>query len=454
MERVHFIGIGGIGMSALALIALDRGVQVSGSDLSLNAQIELLSKKGATIFQGHAASNVPDGALVICSTDIKADNPEKLEALRKGLMIQHRSAYLATQMKGKKPLLVTGTHGKTTTSTLLAHTLVTAGLDPTFVLGGVSLNYGTNVQIGPGDYFVAEADESDGTHLCYPSYGGIVTNIDNDHLAHYGSIEAIEKSLLEFLHKIPDPETRVFCLDDARLEKASLQGRGYGFHSNADLRVMSHVPCPGGSQVVYFEKARGKSYEFFLPLFGKHNALNSAAVFLLARSIGIAPEVIQEAFKTFLNVSRRLESTCRIAGFDVYDDYAHHPTEVKATLQAVRAAYPQRRLVALFQPHRPSRIRHVFSCFDGAFTGADVVILTDLYLSSEQMDAQYSHESFISFVRDTHEGIPVEYIPRKELQEEVLSFVRPNDVLVCMGAGDSTKIAHGVGSLIRARGTV
>lgn len=454
MERVHFIGIGGIGMSALALLAIDRGVKVSGSDLSINTQVELLRKKGATIFQGHAAENVPDGATVICSTDIKPDNPEKIEALKKGLKIVHRSSYLADQMRGKKPLLVTGTHGKTTTSTLLAHILTTAGLDPTFVLGGVSLNYGSNLRIGSGEYFVAEADESDGTHLCYPVTGGIVTNIDNDHLAHYGSIEAIEKALLDFLHKIAEPQKRIFCLDDGRLEGATLDGKGYGFHPEADLRVVSHSPCAGGSNVQYYEKASGRTYEAFLPLFGKHNAQNSAACFLMARSIDIEPEVICEAFRTFLNVKRRLESTCRLSNFDVFDDYAHHPTEVKATLQALKAAYPNRRLVALFQPHRPSRLRHVFSYFDRAFTSADAVILTDLYLSSEAKDESYSHESFVTFVRDSHESIPVEYIPRAELEEELLSFVRPNDVLVCMGAGDSTKVAHAVGSRIQARGMV
>lgn len=451
MEKIHFIGIGGIGMSALALIALDRGAIVTGSDLSENAQVELLRKKGAHIFMGHQASNVPDEAVVVCSTDIKPDNPEKQESIRKGLKILHRSAYLAKEMAGKKPLLITGTHGKTTTSTLLAHTLVTAKLDPTFVLGGVSLNYGTNVQIGSGEYFVAEADESDGTHLCYPSHGGIVTNIDNDHLAHYGSIEAIEKALLEFLYKIEDPSRRVFCMDDDRLRSSKMHGKGYGFHPDSDLRVMSYTPCAGGSQVVYFEKATQKTYKLFLPLFGKHNALNGAAVFLLSRNIGISPDVIQKAFFSFLNVKRRLESKCKTSDFDLFDDYAHHPTEVKATLQAVRDAYPNRRLVALFQPHRPSRIRHVFSCFEGAFSPADVIILTDLYLSSEKIDAAYSHESFVSFVRSTHPSIPVEYMPRKSLQEDLLSFVQPNDVLVCMGAGDSTKVAAELGVAIRAR---
>ena len=452
MEQIHFIGIGGIGMSALALLAVERGASVSGSDLATNNQIELLRSKGAVIYEGHDASHVPEKAFVVCSTDIKEDNPERMEAKRRGLPLLHRSTLLASEMENKKPLLVTGTHGKTTTSTLLAHTLMTAGLDPTFVLGGISLNYGSNVHIGKGDYFVAEADESDGTHMVYPSFGATVTNIDNDHLAHYGSIEAIEKSLISFLEKVPDPNRRIFCIDDERLRRSSIFGKSYGFHKEADCQILSYEPCEGGSQLRFLEKESMKEHAFFLPLFGRHNGLNAASVFLMARSIGISPECIQNAFASFRNVRRRLESTCRLPCFDLFDDYAHHPTEVKATIQALKDAYPTRRLVVLFQPHRPSRLRHVHSFFDGAFRSSDLIVLTDLYLSSETHDASYSHEDFISFVKKTHEPSPVRFIPRSDLAQGLLSLVQPNDVMVCMGAGDSTKVAREVGAHLMKTG--
>lgn len=443
MNTIHFIGIGGIGMSGLAQLALARGVRVSGSDLSSSALIDSLVKQGATVYKGHQASHVPDNAAIVYSTDIKKDNPELLEAKRKGLPLLHRSTYLAALMEGKRSLLVSGTHGKTTTTTLLAHTLMTAGYDPSFALGGISLNYGTNVRQGESNYFVAEADESDGSHLGYSPTAAIVTNIDNDHIAHYGSIEAIEESLLAFLQKVENPFYRIFCMDDPRLRHGQTGGVSYGFHEESDLKILSWSPCEGGARLRLKEKACDTTEELFLPLFGKHNGLNSAAVFLLAKNMGIDTACIKEAFRTFSGVKRRLER--KSAHFELFDDYAHHPTEVKATLQGIREAYPKRRLIAFFQPHRPSRMKHVLPFFDSAFLQADVVFLTDLYLSSEREDATCTTDSICSFIQKTHSSLPVQYVPKMEAVAYLYEFLQPDDVLVCMGAGDSTKIANDLG---------
>lgn len=452
MNKVHFIGIGGIGMSGLAHMALERGMSVSGSDVASNMLVEKLIQRGAILYKCHDSAHIPENASVVYSTDIKKDNPEFLEAQRKGLTLLHRSQFLARLMAGKKALLVTGTHGKTTTSTLLAHTLMVAGLDPCFALGGISVNYGTNARSSSSDYFVAEADESDSSHLEYTPEAAIVTNIDNDHIAHYGSIENIERSMHLFLDKVANPDYQIYCKDDPRLCLGRKEGRSYGFHSKADLRIMEWRPCEGGCRLFVHRKGQNKVVELFLPLFGRHNGMNGAAVFLLAQNLGLSTSLIQKAFSSFQGVKRRLERTCIHPHVDLFDDYAHHPTEIKATLQGLKAAYPGRRLIAFFQPHRPSRMKHVLSSFSSTFLEADMVILTDLYLGSESADPQCTSESIFSFIREAHPNIPVRYISRKDALSFLCDCIRPYDVVACMGAGDSTKIAHELGSLIETQG--
>ena len=452
MDKIHFIGIGGIGMSGLADMALDKGIAVSGSDLSSNLLLEKLAKKGACIHKGHDASYVPEGAVIVYSTDIKKDNPELLLAEGKGLKLLHRSELLEFLMRGKKALLVTGTHGKTTTSTLLAHTLTVAGFAPSFALGGISLNLGTNAQLSSSDYFVAEADESDSSHLRYKPEAAIVTNVDNDHIAHYGSIEGIEKALFDFLDKVENPAYQIYCKDDPRLCKGRKSGMSYGFHEDADLRILEWRPCDGGARLYLHRKGRKKVYELSLPLMGRHNGLNAAAVFLLSQNLGIETHFIKKAFSTFMGAKRRLESKCSVPDFDLFDDYAHHPTEVRATIKGVKEAYPGRRVIAFFQPHRPSRMKHVLPSFPSAFAEADVVFLTDLYLSSEKADSECTNESIRSFIQETHPKISVEFLPREWAVDRLYEFIQPHDVVVCMGAGDSTKIAAELGNRIATKG--
>jgi len=452
MDKVHFIGIGGIGMSGLAHMALERGMLVSGSDMASNILIEKLAQKGATLHKGHEALHVPDHAFVVYSTDIKKDNPELLEAQRKGMTLLHRSQFLAHLMKEKKALLVTGTHGKTTTATLLAHTLMVAGLDPCFALGGMSMNYGTNARFSSSEYFVAEADESDSSHLEYMPEAAIVTNIDNDHIAHYGSIENIEKAIHLFLDKVSHADYQIYCKDDPRLRAGRKVGVSYGFHAEADLRILEWRPCEGGSRLFVHRRGQNKVVELFLPLFGRHNGMNGAAVFLLAQNLGIATPVIQKAFASFKGVKRRLERTCIHPEVHLFDDYAHHPTEVRATLQGLKAAYPGSRLIAFFQPHRPSRMKHVLSSFTSAFLEADIVVLTDLYVGSEPADPSCTNESIHAFIQKAHPKIPVRHIARNDALSFLYDCMRHHDVVVCMGAGDSTKIAHELGSLIETQG--
>ncbi len=448
-KNVHFIGIEGIGMSGLATILLEKGVcEVSGSDMKAGAMAERLKTLGAKVTAGHAVENLPlCEAKVIVSSEIPQDNPEFAEAKKKGYPILHRSDLLKELMEGYEVLAVTGTHGKTTTTALLSHILYEAGSDPSFAVGGIMLNFGTNARYGRGKYFVAEADESDGTFLKYPYIGAIVTNIDTDHLAHFGSIENLEAAFKEFMQKAPDPNMLIFCGDDERLWKLQPNGLSYGFSPRNDIRIESIRACEDGSR--FDVRVKGVLYkDIAIQLLGRHNVLNATAVFGLALSLGMRETTIRSAFYSFHGTKRRLEKKEAGSGCLVYDDYAHHPTEIRATLSAIRQAIGERRLVAIYQPHRPSRMRHIAHELEGCFQEAEVVVITDLYLSGEQPEGISTKEIF-DIVSRAHPGAQVLYIPRKGLVEGLLKTLRPHDVALFLGAGDITKAADDVGRALK-----
>lgn len=440
--NTHFIGIGGIGMSALARILLQQRKRVSGSDLAPSPVTDELGKLGAQIFIGHAKENIPDGSQVVYSTDILPTNPEWVHAKTLGLHLIHRSELLKKLMEKHSPLLVAGAHGKTTTSSLLAHVLHSCGTHPSFAVGGIVHSLGSNGGYGKGPYFVAEADESDGSFLKYSGYGGILTNIDNDHLDYWKNEAAILNGFKQFSNQISSKDHLFWCKDDHSLNSLNLEGLSYGFGEKADLHVSSYQQRGWKN---YFDiNFMGKSYaDIELPLIGGYNVLNAASVFGLALTLGLKEEAIRRALSTFVGVGRRVEKKGEIGTITIYDDYAHHPTEIFATLRAIKNAVGTRRLVVVFQPHRYTRTRDCIDQFPQAFDEADILLLTDIYSAREQPIPGITTEFLLSKIQEKY-AREVFYSPRDQLVKTVASQLKNDDVLVTMGAGDVTKVGSEV----------
>lgn len=432
MKSYHFIGIGGIGMSALARILHGRGVAVQGSDASGSYVTEELESMGIQVFASHHEKHVNNSFTVVYGSAIKPHHPEYQAAAALNLSILHRSQLLAELMQGHEALLVTGTHGKTTTSSLLAHVLVEAGLDPTFALGGISLNTGSNGRSGKGRLFVAEADESDGTFLNYQGVGGIITNVEEDHLDHWKSREALIDGFKTFATKVS--KYLWWCHDDPILENLKLQGKSYGFSKGSDLQITAWSQKGWG---VTFDLEEYKQIE--ISLLGKHNVLNATAVFGLSLELGIAEEVIRAAFKSFKGVQRRMEKKGENLGVSIFDDYAHHPTEIKTTLEGLRKAAGERRVIALFQPHRYSRLKDCWNEFLTSFDAADAVFVTDIYGAGETPIEGLTASRLTQELQGKN-SIPIFYVPRPELVQKVADFARPHDVIITLGAGDITYV--------------
>lgn len=442
LQKCHFIGIGGIGMSALAEILLSRNQQVSGSDQSTNAMTSRLSKKGADIFIGHKAEHIVPKSTVIYSSSVNANNSEYKAAVELQCKILHRSCLLKDLMEGYRSLVVTGTHGKTTTTALLVKVLMMAKLDPSFAVGGISLDLKTNGYHGTGEYFVAEADESDGTFLKYLPFGAILTNIDFDHMEHFKTKENLIHSFESFCHGVSSDEHFFYCGDDSNLmklaKKAKPNAMSYGFLEGNQLRIIDYTQ--NGWESCLTIQFKGKIYKNIeLSLIGKHNALNAAAVFGLCIQLNIDEEYIRKAFSSFKGVSRRSEKKSVLNGVLLIDDYAHHPTEIQATLKAIREAILEKKLIAVYQPHRYGRTKDILGTFKGAFNEASEVIVTDIYASGEKPIDGISHENILEELRDLK--IPCRYVPRQDISNYLLQKLFPHDVVVSLGAGDITKLA-------------
>jgi UDP-N-acetylmuramate--alanine ligase len=426
----HFIGLGGIGMSALARILSQKGSKVQGSDLNHTPLLQSLQQEGVKVFIGHSAESIQGIETVVYSTDIKKDNVELKHAIDQKLLMLHRSDLLDQLMKGKKNLLVTGTHGKTTTTALLASVLIEANLDPSFVIGGLIRSLDTNGKAGEGEYFVAEADESDGSFLKTPSYAAIVTNLENDHLDYWGSPRMLDLAFQQFMAQT---ERLFWCADDPRLSALGPKGTSYGFSENAQLHISNFRQTKAG---IVFDL--GKYTEIELSLYGRHNALNGAAVFALALSLEIPEEAIRCAFKTFSGTSRRMECKGERHKVVVFDDYGHHPNEIRVTIKALRERIGERRLIAVFQPHRFTRVRDLFDEFTCCFDDADEVIMTDIYSAGETPITGITSAALYSRLREKL-GAKVHFFPRPHLEMGVSTFLKPLDVVLTIGAGDVTK---------------
>lgn len=448
-ETYHFIGLGGIGMSALARILMQRGAAVQGSDASSSPLLAELQKEGATIRVGHSKEALASATTVVYSSDIKEENVEVIHAKELSLPLLHRSDLLHLLMQGKKALLVTGTHGKTTTTALLASVLAEAGLDPSFVIGGIHKDAKTNGKSGAGAFFVAEADESDGSFLKTPSFGAIVTNLENEHLNYWESPDLLEDAFRQFFQQVAHPEHLFWCGDDKRLSALHPAGISYGFGSLNALRIVAYS---AGKQGICFNvEWKGKRHEAIaLKLWGKHNALNGAAVFGLALSLGISEERIRAAFRNFGGTARRLEKKGEAHALEVYDDYGHHPTEIAATLCALGDLVQEKRLIAVFQPHRYTRVRDLFDEFLTCFEDADIVAMTDIYAAGEAPIDGITTATLYAKMREKL-GAKLHFFPRPHLEAGVTELLRPHDVVITLGAGDVTKAGELILDLYRKK---
>ena len=437
MNTYHFIGLGGIGMSALARVLIEKGEKVQGSDIRSSQLLSDLEKEGAHVQIGHSAESVIQDSTVIYSTDVKDDNVEIIRARELKLPMLHRSDLLDYVMKGKKPLLVTGTHGKTTTSGLLAKVLMEAGLNPSFVVGGILLGLQTNGHFGGGEYFVAEADESDGSFLKTASFGAIVTNLENDHLDYWKEPKNLNQGFAKFFSQVQKSEHLFWCADDARLSSLKPPGQSYGFSSEAQWRIEEFAQTGKG---IVFNLVNGEmSYsKIEVSLFGRHNALNAAAVFALALSLGGDETLIRQGLGSFSGVMRRLEFKGEVQKVELFDDYGHHPTEIKATIGALRERVGERRLVVVFQPHRYTRVRDLFEEFFGCFDQADEVILTDIYSAGEAPIEGITSASLYTRMREKL-GSKLHFLSRLNLEMGVSQMLMPHDVVLTIGAGDVTR---------------
>ncbi len=439
-QHYHFIGIGGIGMSGLANMLLEQNYPISGSDISSSTVVEELVKSGAHVTIGHHAENVRSGMIVVFTSDIRKDNPEYLQAKKLGCILWHRSDLLAKLMENQKSVAIAGTHGKTTTTSLLSSVLIEAGWDPTIAVGGILPQYGCHSKSGQGDYFVFEADESDQTFLKYHPYGAIVTNIDNDHLNNYqGDEQLLIDAFNQFMSQVTSHEHLFWCADNLHLAKLNVPGQCYGFSDASKWKITN------ARQVGFhscFDLIQGKSIykDIEMTLIGRHNALNGAAVFGLSLTLGVPEKDIRHALKSFKGVLRRCEMKGERNGILFIDDYAHHPTEIETTLNGIREAIANKRMVVVFQPHRYTRTKDCLGQYGSIFDVADQLIVTDIYGSNEEPVAGL-HAGLIVDEVKAASRIPCTYVARKELSQKLNMLIKPQDVVITLGAGDVTKVA-------------
>jgi UDP-N-acetylmuramate--alanine ligase len=452
LKKCHFIGIGGIGMSGLARLILNKKIEVSGSDIVSSTVTEALSRDGAKITIGHSASNIQPDTTVVYTTDIKKDNPEYLAALELKCPMLHRSELLQILMEKYCSLAVAGTHGKTTTSSLLAWVLEGCGQSPSYAIGGIVPQLSSNSGQGTGEFFVAEACESDGTFLNYTPYAAIVTNIDLDHMDFYCSEKGLIDAFSNFMGKVVSKEHLFWCGDDSYLRKIQPEGISYGFGESCDLRA-SRFRQEGWKLLIDVDFEGQKYEDIEVALTGKHNALNALAVFGLALSLGLDEQAIRNALSTFGGVLRRCEKKGESHGILFIDDYAHHPTELKATLSAIRKAVGERRVVAVYQPHRYSRTKDCMGLYGDVFENADELFVTEIYAAREAPIEGVTHEVILSEVKNKLKN-RCYHVMRSQLASQLATFLRPHDVVVTLGAGDITKLSHEVLNLFAVKAPI
>ncbi len=452
---IHFVGIGGIGMSGIAEVLLNHGYQVQGSDLKASKITDRLAQLGATIFEGQHAENIANAQVVVISSAIKPGNPELDGARLQGLPIVRRAEMLAELMRLKSNIAVAGTHGKTTTTTMVAALLDGGGFDPTVVNGGIIHAYGSNARKGEGEWMVVEADESDGTFNRLPATIAIVTNIDPEHMDHWGSIENLRRGFLEFTSNIPFYGVAVCCIDHPEVQ--SLVGKitdrrviSYGFNAQADVRAVGlHYKNGVAHFDVHLQVEDIVIKDCELPMPGDHNVSNALSAVAVARHLGMKTEEIRAALKGFGGVNRRFTRVGEVDGVTIIDDYGHHPVEISAVLKAARQA-TEGRVIAVHQPHRYSRLHHHFDEFCACFNDCDVVGIAPVYGAGEAPVEGADRDSLVAgLIRHGHRDARAVDGP-EDLARLVIEQARPGDMVVCLGAGTIGAWANGLPDALRA----
>ncbi|WP_211445148.1 UDP-N-acetylmuramate--L-alanine ligase [Collimonas humicola] len=462
VKNIHFVGIGGSGMSGIAEVLLNLGYTISGSDLGDNAATRRLAGLGAKVSRGHAAKHIDQAHAIVTSTAVQADNPEVVAARERHIPIVPRAVMLAELMRLKRGIAIAGTHGKTTTTSLVASVLAQGGLDPTFVIGGRLTSAGANAKLGSGDFIVAEADESDASFLNLSPVIEVITNIDADHMDTYDhDFGKLKQAFVEFTQRLPFYGVAVLCMDDANVREIMPQISKlittYGFHEEADVRAIDAKAVGGHMQFTVIQKGYA-AMPISLNQPGMHNVQNACAAIAIARELGVADSAIQQALTEFNGVGRRFTRYGEIklqdaAGkskgeFALVDDYGHHPVETAATIQAARGAYPGRRLVLVFQPHRYTRTRDLFEDFVKVLSTVDVLVLAEVYAAGEAPIVAADGRALAHALRVAGMGELVFVEDISDMPASILNIVRDGDVVMTMGAGSISGVPGKLAQLV------
>jgi UDP-N-acetylmuramate--alanine ligase len=456
---VHFVGIGGIGMSGIAEVLANLGYTVIGSDVSDSANVKRLRDKGIKVAIGHRAENIDGADVVVVSSAIKRDNPELIAARAKRLPVVRRAEMLAELMRLKSCVAIAGTHGKTTTTSMVAALLDAGGLDPTVINGGIINAYGTNARLGAGDWMVVEADESDGTFLKLPADVAIVTNVDPEHLDHFHTFDAVQQAFIDFVENVPFYGFAVMCTDHPVVQKlvGKLEDRRiltYGENPQADVRLVDLDHHNGSSHfAVQFRDREGKTThtidKLTMPMPGRHNALNATAAIAVAHELGIKDDMIRKALGSFGGVKRRFTKVGEWNGAIIIDDYGHHPVEIAAVLRAARES-ANGKVIAVVQPHRYTRLQSLFEQFCGCFNDADVVVVAPVYAAGEQPIEGVDRDALVQGLRahGHRQAIPLE--GPEQLAGIIKDLAKPGDYVICLGAGSISQWAYALPGELKA----
>ena len=456
---IHFVGIGGIGMSGIAEVMHNLGYSVQGSDIAEGASVERLRARGIKVMVGHNAANLGEAAVVVTSTAVRRDNPEVAAALEARIPVVRRAEMLAELMRLKRTVAVAGTHGKTTTTSMVAALLDAGGIDPTVINGGIIESYGSNARLGDSEWMVVEADESDGSFLRLDGTIAVVTNIDPEHLDHYGSFDAVKEAFVEFIENVPFYGAAVLCIDHPEVQKVIARVRyrrviTYGFYAQADWRAENIRSHEGSNlfEAIHTDRdgMRRTISNIALPMPGRHNVQNALAAIAVAVELGCDDDTIRMGFARFGGVRRRFSRVGEVAGATVIDDYAHHPVEIRAVLAAAREA-TRGRVIAVAQPHRYTRLRDLMGEFQGCFNDADMVFVAPVYPAGEQPIPGVDATALVNGLKDRGHRSAAEVEGPADLTDRLARLLEPGDMVVCLGAGDITKWAAGLAAGIAAR---
>ncbi len=456
---IHFVGIGGIGMSGIAEVMHNLGYSVQGSDIAEGASVERLRARGIKVLIGHAAENVADAAVVVTSTAVQRDNPEVVAALEARVPVVRRAEMLAELMRLKSTVAVAGTHGKTTTTSMVACLLDAGGVDPTVINGGVINQYGSNARIGTGEWMVVEADESDGSFLRLDGTIAVVTNIDPEHLDHYGGFDGVRQAFVEFIENVPFYGAAVLCLDHPEVQSLISKVRDrrvitYGFSAQADVRGENVVPIPTGNRFDAVIRNRDGGLRriegISLPMPGRHNVQNALAAVAVAVEMGCVDEVIRTGFEKFSGVKRRFTRVGEVDGVTVIDDYGHHPVEIRAVLAAAREN-ASGRVIAVAQPHRYTRLGDLMDEFQTAFNDADMVYVAPVYAAGETPIEGVDAQALVAGLKARGHRAAHTIAGPDALADALAPVVESGDMVVCLGAGDITRWAAGLSDAVAIR---